>query len=49
MENLATIKALGFQDIFMSSDLVVWDLFCAADALVTDESAILPKISGAFT
>lgn len=49
MENLATVKTLGFQGIFLSSDLIVWDLFCAADVLVKDGSATLPKISGAFT
>lgn len=48
MENLASLKALGSQGIFWRSDLIVWDLFCAADVLVTDESATLPKISGAF-
>lgn len=49
MENSATVKALGFQGIFVSSDLLFWNLFCAADALVADESASLPKITGAFT
>lgn len=43
------VITLGCQDIFVSFDLLVWDLFYAADALVADESAILPEIPGAFT
>lgn len=47
-ENLTTVTALGCQGIFVSSDLLVWDLIYAADVLVADESAILPEIPGAF-
>ena len=48
-ENLTAVIALGCQGIFVSSDLLAWDLFYAADALVADKSVILPEIPGAFT
>lgn len=48
-ENLTTVIALRCQGTFVSSNLLVWDLFYAADALVADETAILPESPGAFT